>query len=119
MAWLYDGTLPNDDNTDIAGTASSVNVACGTTPATRKPHRPCGIASLTYEDTFVSRMVHRRDGHLADLHGWTMENTSTFAAIDGCGCGAAAVFDFVPSDLTITCEDGVSSTMRRHRRLFR
>jgi len=46
LAWLYDGTLPNDDTEgpDFTGTASSLNVACGSTPGVlADPTDPCGL----------------------------------------------------------------------------
>jgi len=111
LAWLYDGTLPNDDTTgpDFAGTASSVNVACGTTPGPlASPTDPCGIASLTYEDTF--------NGSNGCTGGAGI--LRTYTAVDECGNTSTfvqqlvfvdvepPVFDLVPGDLTIACEDG-------------
>ena len=111
LAWLYDGTLPNDDTTgpDFTGTASSVNVACGTTPGPlASPTDPCGIASLTYEDTF--------NGSNGCTGGAGI--LRTYTAVDECGNTSTfvqqlvfvdvepPVFDLVPGDLTIACEDG-------------
>lgn len=111
LAWLYDGTLPNEDTTgpDFTGTSSSVNVACGSTPGVlASPTDPCGIASLTYEDTF--------NGSGGCTGGTGI--LRTYTAVDECGNTSTfeqqlvfvdvepPVFDFVPSDLTLTCEDG-------------
>ena len=112
LAWLYDGTLPNDDTEgpDFTGTASSVSVACGSTPGVlAEPTDPCGIASLTYEDVFNG------SGGCSGDEGIVR----TYTATDGCGNIStfqqtlvfvdveAPVFDFVPSDVSITCDDDV------------
>ena len=111
LAWLYDGTLPNDDTTgpDFAGTATSVSIACGSIPGVlADPTDPCDIASLTYEDTFNG------------TGGCTGSNgiLRTYTAVDGCGNTSTfvqelvfvdvdpPVFDFVPGDLSITCDEG-------------
>ena len=111
LAWLYDGTLPNDDTTgpDFTGTATSVSIACGSIPGVlADPTDPCGIVSLTYEDTFNG------------TGGCTGSNgiLRTYTAVDGCGNTSTfvqelvfvdvdpPVFDFVPGDLSITCDEG-------------
>ena len=111
LAWLYDGTLPNDDTTgpDFTGTATSVSIACGSIPGVlADPTDPCDIASLTYEDTFNG------------TGGCTGNNgiLRTYTAVDGCGNTSTfvqelvfvdvdpPVFDFVPGDLSITCDEG-------------
>ena len=111
LAWLYDGTLPNDDTTgpDFTGTATSVSIACGSIPGVlANPTDPCGIVSLTYEDTFNG------------TGGCTGSNGifRTYTAVDGCGNTSTfvqelvfvdvdpPVFDFVPGDLSITCDEG-------------
>ena len=111
LAWLYDGTLPNDDTAgpDFTGTATSVSIACGSIPGVlADPTDPCGIASLTYEDTFNG------------TGGCTGSNgiLRTYTAVDGCGNTSTfvqelvfvdvdpPVFDFVPGDLSITCDEG-------------
>ena len=111
LAWLYDGTLPNDDTTgpDFTGTATSVSIACGSIPGVlADPTDPCGITSLTYEDTFNG------------TGGCTGSNgiLRTYTAVDGCGNTSTfvqelvfvdvdpPVFDFVPGDLSITCDEG-------------
>ena len=111
LAWLYDGTLPNDDTTgpDFTGTATSVSIACGSIPGVlADPTDPCGIVSLTYEDTFNG------------TGGCTGSNgiLRTYTALDGCGNTSTfvqelvfvdvdpPVFDFVPGDLSITCDEG-------------
>ncbi len=111
LAWLYDGTLPNDDTTgpDFTGTAATVNIDCGSTPgALANPTDPCGVTSLTYEDSFNGT------GGCTGGSGILR----TYTAVDGCGNTStfvqqlvivdaeAPVFDFVPDDLTITCDDG-------------
>ena len=110
LAWLYDGTLPNDDTTGPDfGTATSVSIACGSIPGVlADPTDPCGIASLTYEDTFNG------------TGGCTGSNgiLRTYTAVDGCGNTSTfvqelvfvdvdpPVFEFVPGDLSITCDEG-------------
>lgn len=111
LAWLYDGTLPNDDTTgpDFTGTPATVNIDCGSTPgALAEPTDPCGVASLTYEDTFNGT------GGCTGGSGILR----TYTAVDGCGNTSTfvqqliivdtepPVFDFVPADLTITCDEG-------------
>ena len=110
-AWLYDGTPPPTDDTtgpDFTGTPASVSVACGSDPGVlADPTDPCGIESLTYEDSFSGS-------------GGCTGDTSilrTYTAVDGCGNTStfvqelvfvdttAPVFDFVPADLDILCSD--------------
>ena len=111
LAWLYDGTLPNDDTEgpDFTGSPPSVSVACGSEPGVlAEPTDPCGVESLTYEDTFST------SGGCSGGSGILR----TYTAVDGCGNTSTfeqllvfvdvedPVFTFVPDDLTITCEDG-------------
>ena len=110
-AWMYDGTPPpNDDTTgpDFTGTPATVSVACGEIPGTlADPTDPCGVESLTYEDSFSGT------GGCTGSTGILR----TYTAVDGCGNTstfvqellfvdeAAPVFDFVPGDLNILCSD--------------
>ena len=110
-AWMYDGTPPPTEDTDgpdFTGTPASISVACGSEPGVlADPSDPCGIASLTYEDSFNSS------------GGCTGETgvLRTYTATDSCGNSStfvqelliedteAPVFDFVPDDVFITCDD--------------
>ena len=110
-AWLYDGTPPPTDDTtgpDFTGTPASVSVACGSDPGVlADPTDPCGIESLTYEDSFSG------SGGCTGGTGILR----TYTAVDGCGNTStfvqelvfvdttAPVFDFVPADLDILCSD--------------
>ena len=111
LAWLYDGTLPNEDTTgpDFSGTPTSVSVACGSDPGPlANPTDPCGIASLTYEDSFSG------NGGCTGGNGVLR----TYTAVDGCGNTSTfvqelvfvdvdpPVFEFVPADLAISCDEG-------------
>jgi hypothetical protein len=108
IAWMYDGTPLDNEGPDFSGTATSVNVSCGITPgALADPNDPCGIASLTWTD------VPSGTGGCTGSSG--IERTYT--ATDGCGNTStfvqllvvvdvtSPVFDFVPSDETITCDN--------------
>ena len=110
-AWLYDGTPPPTDDTtgpDFTGTPASVSVACGSDPGVlADPSDPCGVESLTYEDSFSG------SGGCTGGTGILR----TYTAVDGCGNTStfvqelvfvdttAPVFDFVPADLDILCSD--------------
>ena len=86
-----------------------MNIACGSVPgALADPTDDCGVASLTYEDTFSG------SGGCTGSSGILR----TYTAVDGCGNTSTFVqellyvdvdapeFVFVPADLTIGCDDG-------------
>lgn len=109
QAWLYDDTPPTDtQGPDFTGTPSSLSVACGSDPGnTSITDDPCGVSSVTYVDT--------PSGSGGCTGGAGI--LRTYTATDGCGNTStfvqelifvdveAPVFDFVPSDLSITCDD--------------
>ena len=109
QAWLYDDTPPTDtQGPDFTGTPSSLSVACGSDPGnTAITDDPCGVSSVTYVD------APSGSGGCTGGAGILR----TYTATDGCGNTStfvqelifvdveAPVFDFVPSDLSITCDD--------------
>lgn len=109
QAWLYDGTPPTDtQGPDFTGTPSSLSVACGSDPGnTAITDDPCGVSSVTYVD------APSGSGGCTGGAGILR----TYTATDGCGNTStfvqelifvdveAPVFDFVPGDLSITCDD--------------
>ena len=109
QAWLYDDTPPTDtQGPDFTGTPSSLSVACGSDPGnTSITDDPCGVSSVTYVD------APSGSGGCTGGAGILR----TYTATDGCGNTStfvqelifvdveAPVFDFVPSDLSITCDD--------------
>ena len=109
QAWLYDDTPPTDtQGPDFTGTPSSLSVACGSDPGnTAITDDPCGVSSVTYVD------APSGSGGCSGSAGILR----TYTATDGCGNTStfvqelifvdveAPVFDFVPSDLSITCDD--------------
>jgi hypothetical protein len=109
QAWLYDGTPPTDtQGPDFTGTPSSLSVACGSDPGnTAITDDPCGVSSVTYVD------APSGSGGCTGGAGILR----TYTATDGCGNTStfvqelifvdveAPVFDFVPGDLSIACDD--------------
>ena len=109
LAWVYNGTPLDTEGPSFAGTSATVNIACGSVPgALADPTDDCGVASLTYEDTFSG------SGGCTGSSGILR----TYTAVDGCGNTSTFVqellyvdvdapeFVFVPADLTIGCDDG-------------
>ena len=109
LAWLYDGTPIDTEGPDFTGSPSSVSIVCGSTPgALANPSDDCGVVSLTFEDEFSGSGGCNGESGIS----------RTYTAVDGCGNTSTfvqqllfvdvdpPVFDFVPDDLSITCEDG-------------